>query len=254
MKSLNLLGSLPTKQELSHDLRSAVISIAWKVFHVLFSWWDKSLEKTSKGYMKKTHTTINVDDNSTRTIEELKESWKGIIISNHKSGVFSDYLPLFATLWDDVLNKSIFYTGSYNLTMNQREFPEYEFRPATLRTREDVIKLKDQIKNDVEKINSNWWYIFIIPSWANTSEDAEFQAIFQRMIKQAADDLPVLVSHIEHDSSRWYKQIAESMMKWVKSETTITSKLQSAKDWKNDNWKAMKWDEMRAKYNKDTKE
>jgi hypothetical protein len=37
--------------------------------------------------------------------------------------------------------------------MNQREFPEYEFRPATLRTKKDVVALKKQIQDDVEKVN-----------------------------------------------------------------------------------------------------
>ncbi|HMY81008.1 MAG TPA: hypothetical protein PK048_04170 [Candidatus Absconditabacterales bacterium] len=179
---------------------------------------------------------------------------KGIIISNHKSGVFSDYLPLFATLGDDILKKCIFYTGSYNRAMNQREFPDYVFRPATLRTRKDVIDLKDQLKNDIDYVNNNGGYIFIIPPGANISEDAEFQALFQRIIKGSEDNLSLLVNYIEHDSIRGYKQIAQSIIgSSTPSKTIITSKLQSVKDWKDNNGNVMKGDEMRKKYNTDMK-
>lgn len=251
MNWLNLLEHLPDMKKLSHNIRSTVISISWKVFHIILSWWDKSLEKTSKLYVEKTNTNISIDNCSNKAIENLKRLWKWIIISNHKSGNFSDYLPLFATLGDDILKKSIFYTGAYNLAMNKREFPEYEFRAATLKNRKDIIRLMKQIKNDIEKINDIWWYIFIIPSWEGTSDDTEFKAIFQKMIKWSDDNMPVLANYVKHNYSRWYKQIAESIIRWINSNITISSQLQSVKNWKDSNWKAMKWYKMREKYNKD---
>lgn len=251
MKLSNVWRGLPIKKEVYHDMRSAAISVAGKVFHLLLSWGHASLAETAHRYIQKTHTAIHLDARSDQAIQDLKNLWKGIIIWNHQSGVFSDYLPLFAMLWDEILKKTIFYTGAYSVAMNQREFPAYTFRPATLRTRKDVLQLKTHIEDDMQKIDNTGWYIFIIPSWSNTSEDAEFQAVFQRMITHASDRLPILVSYVTHNTMRWYAQIVESVIRGTTSEAQIVAKLQVAKDWKDHNGKAIKWDEMRKKYHTD---
>ena len=89
----------------------------------------------------------------------LKTICYGIIMSNHESWTFSDYLPLLAALWDGILKKTIFYTGSYNLSMNRKESPEYEFRSAALRTKNDVAILADQVTKDIKKMTEEWWNI-----------------------------------------------------------------------------------------------
>lgn len=250
---LDLLSiDFPNKKELSEEARSLLISTLWKTLHILFSWWNKNLKDTSEGYLNKTWTKVEIDDESKNAINEFWKLGKWIIISEHKSWVFSDYLPLFSELPDDILKKSIFYTWSYNLSMNKREFPGYEFRPATLKNKKDkheIDNLKKQIEEDIKKVKEKWWYIFIIPSWANTNKNAEFQAIFQRFIKLSDNDLPILENHITHSSSKWYKEIWKSIITknwWI---TKISSTLWKASDWIDENWKVMNWRQMREKYN-----
>lgn len=232
----------------SPALRSAVISAAGKVFHILLSGGNKSLELTAKWYLRKTKNFPSLDDTSLEAIQSLKSAWQGIIISNHQSGVFSDYLPLFAALWDDILQKSIFYTGAYNLAMNQREFPDYQFRAATLKNREDVIRLKSDIQNDIATINYQWWYIFIIPSWDNTAPDAKFLAVFQRMLEQSNDDLPVLSNQVTHSATWSYSEIAKALLggEWFK--TSIHANISTVADRKDGEGKIGNWKELRQIY------
>lgn len=245
MNKKNIPDKVSVISKIPINLRSSIISVAWKAFHILLSWSDESLEKTSKWYLNKTNTSVDIDIESITSILDFKNLWKWIIISNHVSWVFSDYLPLFSILWDEILKKCIFYTWAYNLSMNKREFPEYEFRAATLKTRNDVFGLEKYLNEDIQKVNNEWWYIFIIPSWNSTSNWTDFKAIFQRLIKWSSDNLPILVNHVEHDWDIWYKEIATKLftgLDWVT--TRINSQISYAWEWKN-----LKWKEMREKYN-----
>lgn len=233
------------KDEYSADkAREKKIVVAGKLFHLLFSGWNKSLEKTALWYIKKTGTKLVIDDNSKLAINNLELEGKWIIIATHISGVFSDYLPLYAVLWDTILKKSIFYTWSHSIAMNKREFPDYQFRWATPRSLKETKEMMKQLKLDIDKINQEWWYLFIIPSGANTSDDAEFQWIFKKMIANSNDDLPVLVNHLVHTTDRWYKNIAKSLIFKNAWDCNITSQITYALDWKGLNWK-----ESREKYN-----
>ncbi len=235
------------KQELPHNLKSGIYSVAWKVFHVLFSWGDTSLENTSKKYLQKAHINLVISEESLNAIGQFKQWWRGIIMSSHPTWYFSDYLPLFATLGDQILKKAIFYTGAYNLSMNKREFPEYTFRAATLIVKEDAMNLKQQLAIDIEKINSDDGYIFIIPSWETVGEDVPFKGISRRIIQWSQDNLPVLVNHIHHKSPISRKDIARFMLTGKWETTTISSQLTTIQDRKE--WgKVLTGKEMREKY------
>ena len=240
-----------TNEQIKHTIRKTIINTWWKILHSLIWWW-KSLEETAKQYIKKLWIEIKIDDDSKNNLNEFKNSDKWLIISNHESWVFSDYLPIFAELWDEILKKSIFYTWAYNLEMNKKEFPDYNFRAATLTKREDVRELKENIKNDIAKIKEEWWYIFLIPSWENTEYWWEFKGIFQKMIKSLDHDFPILASKIEHQNWKWsYSEIWKYILKnfsnkianiiW-ESDKLDTLSFKLVKSWlfKWENWDTMK--------------
>lgn len=219
---------------LQESIRSGIISVAWKLFHILFG-NDRSLEKTGEQYLKKTGTQLILDEHSKWDIEALKNFGKGIIIANHPSGVFSDYLPLLSALGDDILKKTIFYTGRRNLKMNQKEFPNYDFRAATNLGKNGL----EILKKDIEKVNSTWWFLFIIPSGADTSQEAPFQGIFKRIIAYSEEKLPVLTCKVEHDSPKGYPQIAKAYLSKSGGISKVKTSMTKVKDWENKNKKEM---------------
>jgi len=243
------LLSIPTKKALSHCLRSSIISVVWRVLHILLK-MNNNLSTTSSNYLELAKIWGGIDQKSMQNIEEFSQEEKGIIISNHESWVFSDYLPLFAKLWEEIMKKSIFYTWAYNLSMNKREFPDYQFRSATLTKREDVIILKQQIVEDINNIKKNGGFIFIMPSWASTDSNAEFQSIFRRMVELIDGDTKILVNQVHHNSDLWYwwmiKSILTNSMRIQVEElkTTIKSEISSSEEWK---W--LNGQEMRNRYN-----
>ncbi len=245
----SIRGLLLDKRVLSDSQKSAIISTAGKIFHLLLAWGDKSMEKTSLWYLKKTNTHIEITEASKLAIQAFKEWGKWIILTAHKSGTFSDYLPLFAEIWDEILKKSIFYTWAFNLSMNKREFPEYTFKSATLTKREDAIILKQQIQEDIQKVSTEWWFIFIAPSWVDVEENSHFKGLFKRFVSWLDDNFPILVSHVTYDTDRWYKEVALSLLRWKWSTVNVSAQLWSVWDRKND-WKPLSWEEMREKYNK----
>ena len=240
MREIFKLNRLSTK----HKLRSWIISVAGKVFHVLLSWWDQSLAETGRWYIDKTQTIIDINTDSSIAIQDYKKWSRWITISNHVSWVFSDYLPLFTLLWDECLERN--YTWAYNQAMNQREFPNYIFRSATLVTwtKQEVSQLHSYITQDMQCIN-NWWTAFIIPSWANTEHNASFGSIYKRMIDLSEPDLPILANKVHHSIDMWYRNIAKSMLlKNLQPTITIESRLTTAKD-----WKSIQKSEMKKYYN-----
>lgn len=232
----------------NEENRRALISVLWKWLHLVFwIWWN--LYDTSRSFLKMTWTKVNISDESKKSIEGLKESWKWIIILTHKSWIFSSYLPLFAELWPEILERSIFYTWHYNLAMNQREFPWLEFRASTIPEWADseyVSKLKLQIQDDISRIQENWWYIFIMPSWESTSDEERFKAIFKRLISWIEDwkNIPVLANKVNFKLPFWYKQVLNSLLSRKWQEVDLSSVLTSSDDWK---WK--NWNEARDFYN-----
>lgn len=237
-------AKISLKQKISLAIKTKVITIGWKILHILLANWEQKLEAVSNTYLEKTWTKLVIDKQAEEEIEKLREYEKWIIILNHSSSIFSDYLPLFAILKEPILKKILIYTWSYNLEMNKKEFLNYEFRSWTIKERRDIIELKKQIKEDVENIENNGWYIFIIPSWSNINIDADFWGIFLKMIKWINPETPVLVNHVEHEWDKQYLQIAKNLItkKWW--ESRIKTKLTFARDWK---WKT--WKESRRFYN-----
>ena len=244
-------------------VRSAIISFIGGFLHSGLSWRDENLEATAQGYLDKTNTTINSSEKTNNAINALKEKWKWIIIANHESWVFSDYLPLFSLLTEEILKNCIFYTASHNLAMNKREFPDYEFRPA----KAAKLSIKN-LENDIRKIEKDWWYIFLIPAWENTDDDAPFLWIFKKIIENSTDELPILASRVSHKHSMGYMQIWQAILqniihslqdKMSKNEetkqtnqknlwtTTISAQLTSSEEWKK-----LDWTWMRSFYNKVT--
>ena len=117
-------------------------------------------------------------------IEELKKQGRWIIIGNHHSSKFPDYLPMFWYLWDDILEKTLFFTGPYNLEMNRREFPGYEFVAAVESGREEMHELMETVKLKLKKMKDQWGYIFLLPAgpWED-SGNKPFQALFGQILR-----------------------------------------------------------------------
>lgn len=226
---------------ITEDNRSSVISVLWRWLHLVF-WQLWNLYKTSNSFLSMTNTTVEIDDSSKVEIEKLRKDGKGIIISNHSSWIFTDYLPLFAQLWEEVLNKCIFYTWDYNLEMNKREFPNLSFRSATIpnwANIEYVKSMKEQLEKDVESIIKEWWYIFMIASWANNDENAKFLSLFTRVIKlleKTNENVQVLANKVTHSWNFWYKQVLSSLLKRERQSVSLKSKLTNVSDWTGKNW------------------
>lgn len=223
------------------NIRSAIISTLWKVLHIVISNSNKSLEETSKKYLEKTWIKTYVDKESFYQLENFKQSDRWVIITTHKSWVFSDYLPIFAKLWDEILKKSIFYTWEYNLNMNKREFPDYEFRATSSQNIKSTKAIIEKLYQDIKNIKNNWGYIFIIPSLANIEENWEFKWIFKRIVKELPEYFPVLNSNVEHDWQWSYSEIWKGLIwLWKDKLTKINFANSSINRFKEKNWKEMR--------------
>lgn len=135
------------------------------------------------------------------------------------------------------------------MSMNEKEFPQYTFRPATIRTRKDVKQMKEQLTKDIETIEKDGGYIFIIPAGTNLDENAEFLSLFRRIIQGLASETIVLANKVHHTTPQGYREIAEELLRTgigakVTAVTQITSKLSRVGD-----WKAMDGKSMRRHYN-----
>ncbi len=219
------------------SMRKTIISTAWKVFHILLQ-WKNNLYQTSENFSK--NYQINIDDMSKKSIEELKDQKKWVIISNHQNMNFSDYLPLFKQLGEEILAKTTFYTAEWNLDMNNSIFKDNTFRQATFKNISDWKDIIQQLSDDIQKIESDWGYIFIIPAWASREE--KFQWIFKRII-QKETDLPLLYSKVETMQNLWYKQIVQDMYTESSWEINIHTRL-----WNTSDLTEMSWEEMFTYY------
>ena len=228
------------------NTRSAIVSTIWKAMHLIISKWNKSLEETSNKYLENIWVESYINHKSRNELDEFKWNEKWLIISSHKSGNFADYLPIFAKLWDDILKKTIFYTWKYNLEMNRREFPDYNFQPATSGNITDSKKILENLEINIKKIENEWWYIFIMPSWANIDNNWEFKGIFKRIMNWLWDEFPILANNIEHNWNWTYPEIWKSLI-WLwdsNKKTKIDFKNATSSDFKDKNG-----EEMREFYN-----
>ncbi len=218
-------------------MRKTIISTAWKVFHILLH-WKNNLFQTAENFSK--NYNINIDDLSKKSIEVLRDQRKWVIISNHQNMNFSDYLPLFEQLGEEILEKTIFYTAEWNLDMNNSIFKNNEFRQATFKNISDWKNIIYELQNDLERIQNEWGYIFIIPTWA--SKEEKFQWIFRRIV-QKDTDLPLLYSKVETEQNLWYKKIIQDMYSKDTSQINITTRF-----WKTSDLQQISWEEMFTYY------
>lgn len=208
-----------TKQQLAIWMRKTIISTAWKVFHILLQ-GNNNLYKTAQNFSK--NYNVEIDEVSKQSIQELQKNQKWVIISNHQNMNFSDYLPLFEQLWEDILEKTVFYTWEWNLNMNESLFENNDFRQATFRNITDWKNIVNQLQVDLEKIENQWWYIFIIPTGASREE--KFQWLFKRIVEHK-QNLPLLHSKVKSHQDLWYKDIVENIFQNNNSRIDVTTRL-----------------------------
>jgi hypothetical protein len=247
--SLNQFSRLPELLSLKNPkIRALLISIAWRVFHHLYgkrhATWvnfllsprDMRLAVTAKNFLISSCIQVNKWDNVTIDIEKLKNAWKGFIIWTHATWIFIDYLPLFTQLGDDVLKKCIFYTGEYNLTMNQREFPDYQFRAVPEWRQTWLAKwFRERLKEDIQKVKENGWYIFLMPAGGGRDYGQDFKAIFSRLIAGLDDDFPALSFHAKiGDDGLWsYVWLLKQRLLLPEIQTiSLQTRFNHVQDWK----------------------
>lgn len=240
-------------------IKCKAIETAQQTFPVILKWlhfafWNnESLYETSEIFLRRTKTQINLTnkDLTQNDINNFKSQKGWIIICNHECWIMSDYLPIFKLLWEEILEKCIFVNAHQVVKANSNEFKNYTFRSArSIKKDEDwntisdykwTKKIMNQIKEDMNNIKNNWWYIFIMPDW--DLKKWEFWWYFHYLLKNSENDLPILTFNISHSNMPSYKNIVQSYVNWILSDkvqniSTIHSKLLKASDFKKD-WKAI---------------
>lgn len=225
--------------------REIAIRIWWRAFHLLYG-GNKSLAETGKSYRSGWRNQgesggieIVDRDQLTSQIDALRKSWKWVIIFNHDSGIFADYLPHFWLLWDDILKNAVIYTADFNLPMNTAEFPGYDFRVANPQNLEGRKRLLEELKNIGDK------YVIILPAWPGKDPgNKPFQALFSHILKATHPDARVLAFHTKHSIPIWYEDLVMRRLWGGKFLTTIQSSLTSVSQWPK-KW----WVEQRSFYN-----
>ena len=226
---VNLLLKVNTnnlKENLNLKIRQEIITVVWKIFHVLYD-WNNDLATTSENFCEKWNYKVHFSDKTKNSIESFKNEKSGVIISNHQNMNFADYLPLFTWLWEEILSKCIFYSGEWNIPMNEKLFPNNEFRAATFRNISDWKKLVIQLDEDIKKIENEWGYIFVIPTWA--SLESKFQAIFDRIVK-TSNSLPILSSQVQSWESISYGDILKDIKNKNWTDITVTCDILNTDD------------------------
>lgn len=242
-----------------------------KIAHFMFWKFSSSLEDVSIDFLKNTNTLCEYNDNiSPIEISDFIKWWKWLIISNHSSITFADYLPLFARLWDEVLKKCVFFNWYKVIKANSKEFKDYVLRATNSvksynkspEWKQDINsinpnfswtkKILETIDLDISRITSNeWWYVFLIPMWE--WDEWNFKWIFKRFIKWLPSDFPVLVANTYHENPRSYWEIMKNYFLskvntiiWdtdYLNKTTITARNATAWEFK---W--LDWEEQKQKY------
>lgn len=221
-------------------IRPVLIQVWWAVFHTLLG-GDPKLWITGVRYMRKKQRrweNVRVEkrdpEKLAQHIAALKEHGKWIIIMNHHSGNFADYLPVFGFLGDDILEETTFFTGGYNLPMNTKEFPQYQFQrwdPLGWVEAKDFLKKIWWITVEKERDGG---YIFLIPAWAGRDDGTKpFGAAFHHIIRDLSWDTPILAFHVEHDQEVGYGKILLSRLGLGSYTSRIQSALSTVSDWRS---------------------
>lgn len=247
MKNKEINDSNNSKLEIdkkSLEVRSQIILFWAKVFSILY-WKNEntSLTEFSKSYINKTWTNIVISNDSQKELQEFLNLDRGVILLDHSQfSNFSDYLPLFSLLWEEVLSKCIFYTWSWNVSMNKKFFPNYTFRWANPIGKTEAIDLLESIKNDIDKINNQGGFIFLVPSWPSNNSDIEFKWIANRILNWLDDNIKSLSVKVD----KWidYKTMFINSFIWNIWDINLSTKITEIS-----NWKWLSNDEMRAYQN-----
>lgn len=220
-------------------VRPTLIRVWWAVFHAMYG-WDKRLGVTWVTYMgngekRWKHVHMNVDEVALRRdILALKDAWKWIIILNHASWIFADYLPAFWYLGDDILSETTLYTAGFNLPMNQSEFPEYDFREANPTTIKKKKQLLYELWARILEIEWQGWYLFIVPAWIGKDDgNKPFLPAFNHILWNISPDTPVLSFRTSYDSPVSYGKILLARRWLAEFQTTLESRMSRALDWQS---------------------
>ncbi len=225
---------------LSPNILDLVTRVAWSCFHRLYGSCPK-LGRTGVLYMKngkKRSELRGVElpnrDELQAYIEALKAEWKWVIILNHASWIFADYLPIFWYIGDDILSETTIYTAGFNLAMNQAEFPDYDFRSVDPTTHRKKKQFLTELWARCIEIEREWGYIFIVPAWPGRDDgNKPFLAAFNHIVSGISPNTPVLALHISHDTNVSYSKILLARF-WVSNfKTSIASELNTASEWQN---------------------
>lgn len=241
---------------------SKIIEVWWRVFALVYG-SEKKLGKLGVRYMRNGQKrwpiqgiVISDQIRLQEDIKRLKQAWKWVIIWNHHSSKFPDYLPVFWCVWDDILQKTLFFTGPYNLEMNRKLFPDYQFEPAVERGKNEMHKLNLVLKGKLQEMKDKWGYIFLLPAWPGVdSGDKPFQALFGQILRGLAweggidwssgSETPVMTFHVEHSEPLSYGKIVLKRLGYADYRSSVQGVLTQAADWP-ERW----WAEQRVFYNR----
>lgn len=238
-----MLNVIKTPDWYKQQLRSLAIQVGGAVFHILL-WNQASLETTWRLYMGEKWKDGSYPDISfnpmklSTDIWILEERWRWIIIMNHDSWIFPDYLPIFGLVSDDILTKTTFYTWPYNLAMNRARFPWYHFESTVENDNfKDKKTLLEKVKTTTANLSAEWGYIFLMPAGAGKDDGGKpFQAIFSHIIKGLNGDTPVLAIHVEHKGEVSYGSVLRKHFRQRSFKTNIASEMTYVKDWPQTSW------------------
>lgn len=234
-------------------VRSKIIEVWGAVFAVLYG-STKKLWVTGVRYMKNGAKRWPIRDVSVideswlqAQIHKLKEAGRGVIILNHHCSKFPDYLPAFWYLGDDILRQTLFFTGPYNLEMNRKQFPWYQFEPAVEGGRNEMHGLLEVLKMKLKAIHQEWGYIFLIPAWPweDYGNNKPFQALFGQILRWlshesapegSAPEIPIMAFHIEHSEPISYGKILLKRFGLFRYNTTLEWKLTRLSEWPDRGW------------------
>lgn len=216
-------------------IQSQIILFWSKVFAVLF--WHKkniSLSQLSQNYLENTGTRVVVSEKSKSLLDRFCSSQKWIIFLDHTSySNLSDYLPFFAQISEDILSQCKFYTWSWSIEMNKKLFPNYIFRWANPIWKSQWTELIRNILEDIDEINNNGWFIFLIPSWSGKGSEMDFKGVAERFLWWVENNIPVLSVKVSQGVD--YTTILQKSLIWKIGKVDLQIWLSSVADWK---WKS----------------
>lgn len=219
-------------------LSPTLIRFGWAVFHALYGGdrrlWVTGITYMGNGNKRGKHMNMHVDEKSLNDdIFALKDAWRWIIILNHASWIFADYLPTFWFLGDDLLREATIYTAGFNLPMNEQEFPDYDFRRVNPKSIKDKKTFLTGLWERILEIEWWGWYLFIVPAWPGKDEgNKPFLAAFNHIVSQISSDTPILALRTTFDSDVTYGKILLARSWLATIDTTLESKITKASEWK----------------------